>query len=349
MRTPLAIVLSVLVLAACAPVRQVNLSAPAVDETEGLRVEVRAVSPSDSFLEQRGDGFSVVAATLTVENRGAQSRTLELDRATLVLSDEAGALPEVALGAGMGGEGPAPRLIRFDARPTPLTLAPGQSATVWVAFRHEQALPEEDLPRRIVLRLPEAGAFGRSAEVVLAEPATGRPRWVREPIRAASYAGIHAAGTLDEASFGIVRVSPKAAIGRFVVGPSFGLGFRGGELRGEPRSTVACCDLSASFDASLQLGRDRNGSVGPYLGYHGLFALERGRPDRAAWHGPSAGVRFFSTPIERKHATAFPVRSTPTVLGHTSLTIAYVHWFRRGDEGGSPGGILVLEHTAPPW
>jgi hypothetical protein len=336
-------------LAACAPVRRVPLSSPAVVTNEGLRAEVRSLSPTDDFLAQEGGALSLVAVTLTLTNAGSQSQTLELGRATLTFVDPGGELPDVSLAATLGGEGEAPSLVPLDARPTTVTLSPGQSAVVWIAFRHREPLPEPDLPRRIVVRLPEGGVNVSPTEIPIAEPATGRPRWVREPIRHASYAGIHAAGTFDEASFGIIRLAPRTAIGRFVFGPSVGVGFRGGQLRGESEGTVACCDLSVSVDASAQFGRMRGGSVGPYLGYHGLFALDRDRADRATWHGPSLGLRIFSQPIERKHATAMPVRNTPTVLGHTSLTLAYVHWFRRGDEGGSPGGILVLEHTTPPW
>lgn len=340
--------LLVAAVAACAPVRTLPLTSPAAEEVEGLRLGVSAVSPSDTFLVQRGGGLSVVAMTVTIHNRGGQTRTVHLDRATLTLADPGGELPEIALPASLGGDGAAPELVPLGSRPLAITVSPGQSIVAWVGFRRAEPIDEADLPRRIVLRVPVEGLTA-PVDLVLAEPATARPRWVHEPIKHASYAGIHAAGTFDEASFGIVRLSPKSAAGPLVFGPSIGIGFRGGELRGEPRSAVSCCDLSTSFDASAQLLRNRGGSAGPYLGYHALFALDSGRPDRATWHGPSAGIRLFSVPIAPRHAGAFPVRTPPSVLGYTSVTIAYVHWFRRGDEGGSPGGILVLEHTTPPW
>jgi hypothetical protein len=150
-------------------------------------------------------------------------------------------------------------------------------------------------------------------------------------------------------SLAILRASSKNVAGSFVLGPTFGFGFRAGDVRGEPKGTIVCCDLHVAFDASAQVLRGRENSLGPYFGYQSVFALGGGRTDRAAWHGPAVGVQFFSNVIEPRRAGAFPVRTTPSILGHSAFTAAYVHWFRRGDEGGSPGFIFMLEHATPEW
>jgi hypothetical protein len=271
---------------------------------------------------------------------------LDVDHATLVLVDPGGEEPDVILAVTSGGMGVAPEAIPLDRRVSPVAVRPGEGAIFWVAFQSAGPLREADVPRRIVLRIPVTEG-GAPVEVVLADTTTGRPRWELRPVMQASYGGISAAGTFDEASFGIVRASGKNVAGPFVMGPSFSLGFRGGELRGETGKTIACCDLGLSFDISAPLLRGPEGSMGPYLGYQGLFVLEDGRPDQAAWHGPAAGLQFFSRPIRPRTAGALPVRVKPTPLGYVATTIAYTHWFRRGDPGGSPGFVLLLEHSLP--
>jgi hypothetical protein len=95
--------------------------------------------------------------------------------------------------------------------------------------------------------------------------------------------------------------------------------------------------------------RNKWSSFGPTVGYHGVFALESGRHDRATWHGPSGGLTFFASPIAPRTAGALPVRTTPSVLGYSAFSVQYVHWFRTGDEGGSPGGLLTFERSFPEW
>jgi hypothetical protein len=230
-----------------------------------------------------------------------------------------------------------------------VTIRETGSETFWIAFRVEDALRERDLPRRIVLRIPVAGA--EPLEITLADPSTGRPRWVHAPIRQASYAGFSAIGVpFQEGSFGVIRSSSKAHVGKHVVlGPSFYLGVRGGELRGERERTIACCDLGISFDVAIPALRTPDSSFGPWVSYQSIFAIESGRPDRATWHGPAVGAQFFARLLEPIVAGALPVRPTSTPLGYSSFTVAYVHLFRRGDYGGSPGMLMLFERTLPEW
>lgn len=246
------------------------------------------------------------------------------------------------------GSGNAPDAIRLGEHGESIVVPPGQSTTFWIAFRAETPLPEPDLPRRIVVRVPVAQG-AEPLTVTIAEPATGRPRWIHPPIESASYAGVSVLGTpFDEGSFGFLRASGKNQVGRYVVlGPSLYLGARGGRLRGEPERTISCCDLGIAFDVSISAFRGRDNSFGPYFTYQSVFALDEGRPDRAAWHGPGAGLQFFTRLLEPLVAGAFPVRPPRSLLGYSSFTIAYVHLFRRGDSGGSPGAMVLFEHTLP--
>jgi hypothetical protein len=323
------------------------LSSPADTAAGSIAARASFVSASVAFLSQRGNGPSVVAITMTARNDGKDTAFLDLDRASLSLVDPASELPEVTLVARASGAGVAPDAIDLLTPPAPIALAPGETRAIWIAFRDETPLADADLPRRIRLRIPVRDAPA-PLDLVVAEPSTGRPRWVHPPIRTASYAGVSAVGTpFDEGSVGIVRASTKSVAGPVVLGPSIDLGLRAGSLRGEHERTIACCDLGLSFDLSVQTLRGRRGSFGPYFTYQGVFALESGRIDKAAWHGPGVGLQFFTNVMEPIVAGALPVRPSPTPLGYSSFTIAYVHLFRRGDSGGSPGMLMLFEHTLP--
>jgi len=332
----------------CVPVTRLPLTTPAEGSTDVVQARASSVSASGAFLSQRGDGRSVLAVTVTATSTGADASALELDRASLVLTDPAGTLGEITLPAWTSGPGEAPEAIGMRDGAGPFAVRPGESRTFWIAFRSTEPMPERDLPRRVVLRVPVVG--GRQLEVVLAEPSTGRPRWVHPPIRHASYAGLSVLGTpFEEGSIGILRASSKNHVGRVILGPSLYLGARAGELRGERASTISCCDFGVSFDVSVSALRGRDGSFGPYFTYQSVFALESGRPDKATWHGPGVGLQFFTRLIEPLVASGLPVRPTPSPLGYSSFTIAYVHLFRRGDAGGSPAMLLLFEHTLPEW
>jgi hypothetical protein len=336
-----------ILMVACVPVRRMPLSQP-VDATAGaVAARASSVSASAAFLSQRGGGPSVVAVTLSARNDGTDGVFLELERASLALVDPASELEEVTLVARASGSGSAPDAIDLLRPPAPVALAPGETAAIWVAFRAETPLADADLPRRIRLRIPVRNASA-PLDLIVAEPSTGRPRWVHPPIRTASYAGISAIGTpFDEGSIGILRTSSKSVAGPIVLGPSIDLGLRAGSVRGERERTIVCCDLGLSFDLSIIALEGRRGSFGPYVSYQGVFALESGRTDKAAWHGPAVGLQFFTRLIDPIVAGALPVRSSPTPLGYSSVTVAYVHLFRRGDSGGSPGMLLLFEHTLP--
>lgn len=336
----------------CVGVERMPLSQPASSPpVDDVRLEVNEVAASRAFLAQRQGGTgSVFGVTLTVTRSGGQSSTtlLELDHAILIIADPAGELREEALSAAFGGDGPIPELVRFNQRPTPVVISGYDTHTAWVAFHTNRPLDERDLPRRIVLRIPVSGG-GQPLEIVLAEPSTGRPRWIHEPIRSAGYAGVSVLGNFRETSVGILRSSVKTRVREhFVLGPSFYFGFRGGDLRNEREKTIACCDLGASFDFWFPF-RVQDSAVGPWVSYQGVFALEDGRHDKAAWHGPSLGLSFSSHLIEPIVAGALPVRAKSTPLGYSSFTLAYTHLFRRRDDGGSPGFFMAFEHTLPEW
>lgn len=345
--TRAAVVSLLLLLAGCVPVQPLHLSRPATTTANDVAVEVRDVAASGSFLVQRGGRDAVFAATIAASSRA--TTVLEVDHASLLLIDPGGEEPDVVLPVTSGGPGTSPPAIPLDHAPVAIAVRPGEGAVFWVAFKSESRLREADVPRRIVLRIPVSGGSGSAApvDVVLADTTTGRPRWELPPVLHASYGGVSAAGTFHETSFGILRASGRTVAGPFVIGPSFSLGFRGGELRYEPEKTISCCDLGVAFDLSAPLVRGPEGSFGPYLGYQMLFALDDGRPDQATWHGPAAGIQLFSRPIEPRTAGALPVRTERTPLGYVATTLAYVHWLRRGDPHGSPGFVLLLEHTLP--
>jgi hypothetical protein len=339
----------VLAASACVPVQSLPLTKPAVATTGDLAVEVRVVGASTTFLTQRGGTWSVLATTLVATNRGTEAAYfLDLPHASLVLSDPGGELPDVVVPITSAGTGPAPSAIPLNRPPMALSVEPGATAVTWVAFRAQDALDEPGLRRRIVVRVPVSGG-GAPLDVVIADPGVERPRWQLPPIAQASYAGVSASGTFDEASVGVLRTSSKTVAGPVVIAPAVALGARAGELRGERESTIACCDLGLSLDVVVPAVRTPWTSFGPTVGYHAVFVLESGRQDKAAWHGPSVGLTFFSSPIEPRIAGALPVRTTPSVLGYSSVSIEYVHWFRRGDDGGSPGGFLTFERSIPEW
>ena len=333
---------------ACVPVERLPLTKPAMAQSGGLTIEVPTVGASTSFLAQRGGDWSVIATTLSVNNRGTETYVVELDHATLVLSDPGNELPDTILPVMAAGPGPVPQAIPLDDRPVPISLSPGAFTTSWVAFRARDPLAEPDLRRRIVLHIPISGG-GPPIEVVLADPSVEKPRWTLATVTRAGYAGVSASGTFDESSIGVLRTSPKSVVGPVVLAPAFELGARAGKVRGEREPTIVCCDLGLSFDVIVPVARNTWTSFGPTLGYHGVFALEDGRTDKATWHGPSAGLTFFTSLIAPRTAAALPVRTTASVLGYSAFSVQYVHWFRRGDEGGSPGGFLTFERTFPEW
>jgi hypothetical protein len=330
----------------CVPVQALPLSRPATTGANDLQVQVGSVSASNTFLAQAGGPASVLSADVTVTNHSGGTALLELDRATLLFEDPGGELRPVTLGALAAGKGITPDAIPLSKRPVPIGAAPGETVAFWVAFQDDERLEETDIPRRIILRIPVSGGAA-PVDVLLADPATARPRWELPMVRHATYAGVSASGTFDEASFGIVRSSGKSVVGPVVLGPSFSIGFRGGEVRGERERTIVCCDFGAAFDLSLPILRGPMGAVGPYLGYQALFAIEDGRIDKATWHGPAIGLQIFGRPIDPRTAGALPIRTVRTPLGYMSTTLAYTHWFRRGDVGGSPGFVAIFEHTLP--
>jgi hypothetical protein len=347
--------LTVLVLASsalgCVGVQRMPLDRPVTGAADGVQGASTTVAASRAFLAQRGNDPSVFAVTVTATNQGEGNAFLELERATLVVADPGGERPEVVLGVWSTGPGEVPDAIRAERVGT-LPLARGQSTSFWIAFRakHKEALVDRDVPRRIVVRIPVSGA-SRPLELVLAEPMTGQPRWDHPPVRHANYAGVSVMGTpFDEGSFGILRSSGKTAVSDDVVlGPSLYFGVRGGDLRGERERTIVCCDLGLSFDVGLPFFKTPESSFGPWFSYQSVFALERGRIDKATWHGPAAGLQFHTRLIEPIVAGALPVRRSDSPLGYSSFTVAYVHLFRRGDEGGSPGMLLLFERTLPEW
>jgi hypothetical protein len=333
---------------ACVPVETLPLSRPAVASAGGLTVEASAVAASPAFLAQRGGAWSVLATTLVVTNRGPDTYVLDLDQASLVVTAPGGELPELVLPVTASGKGPAPPALPMDRTPSELTVAPGSLAVVWVAFRATHELDEPGLRRRIVVRVPISGGSG-PLDVVLAEPTVERPRWTLPAAARASYVGVSASGTGDEGSVGFLRTSPKSVVGPVVIALAVELGARAGKLRGEREPTIVCCDLGLALDLTAPFFRLPWTAIGPTLGYHAIFALESGRIDKATWHGPSIGLSFFASPIEPRVAGALPVRTSPSVLGYSLFSIQYVHWFRRGDEGGSPGGLVTFERSIPEW
>jgi hypothetical protein len=329
-------------------VETMPLTRPAVAVLGDLTIEAPTVAASPSFLAQRGGAWSVLATTLVMTNRGDDTYALVLDRATLVISDPGGELADVVVPIAASGRGPAPPAIPLDRGAEALDVERGSFAVVWVAFRARDALDEPGLRRRMVVRIPVSNG-ARAIDVVIADPTLERPRWTLAATTHASYAGISGGGTTDEGSVGFLRTSPKSVVGPIVIAPAVELGARAGKLRGERDPTIACCDLGLSLDFALPLLRGAWASAGPTLGYHAIFALESGRIDKATWHGPSVGLTLFASPIEPRASGALPVRTRPSVLGYSAFSIQYVHWFRRGDEGGSPGGLLTFERSIPEW
>lgn len=335
----------------CVGVQKMPLDRPVNGAADGVQGVTTNVAASRAFLAQRGSDASVLAVTVTATNQGDGDAILDLEHATLVIADPTGELPEVVLGAWSTGPGDVPDAVGRE-RVTALPVARGQGTTFWIAFRAHEKRPllDRDVPRRIVARIPVVGA-SRPLELVLAEPLTGHPRWNHPPVRHANYAGVSVMGTpFDEGSFGILRSSGKTAVSdNVVIGPSFYLGVRGGALRGERERTIVCCDLGLSFDVALPFFKSPEAAFGPWFSYQSAFALERGRIDQAAWHGPAAGMQFHTRLIEPIVAGALPVRRSDSPLGYSAFTIAYVHLFRRGDSGGSPGMLLLFERTLPEW
>jgi hypothetical protein len=332
-------------------VQKMPLDRPVTGAADSVQGTATDVAASRAFLAQRGNDPAVLAATITATNQGEGDAFLELERATLIIADPGGELPEVLLGAWSSGPGEVPDAVPRD-RPAVIALPRGQAATFWIAFRAREKtkLVDRDVPRRIVVRIPVSGA-SRPLELVLAEPMTGHPRWSHPPIRHANYAGVSVIGTpFDEGSFGILRSSGKTAVSENVVlGPSFYFGVRGGDLRGERERTIVCCDLGLSFDVALPFFKTPESAFGPWFAYESVFALERGRIDKATWHGPAAGLQFHTRLMEPIVAGALPVRRNDSPLGYSAFTVAYVHLFRRGDSGGSPGMLLLFERTLPEW
>lgn len=341
------IVAGAVALGACVPVETLPLTKPVVASSGGLFIEAPSVAASPTFLAQRGGAWSVLAATLVVTNRSADHFVLDIDHATLVISDVSGELPDVVFPVTASGTGQAPPAIPLGDAPVAVKAGAGSLSVIWVAFRAREALDEPSLRRRIVVRVPVSGG-SPPIDVVIAEPGAARTRWALAPRSHASYFGVSASGTRDEGSVGFLRTSPKSVFGPLMVAPAVELGARAGKLRGEREPTIVCCDLGLSLDVALLL-RGAWGSLGPAVGYHAIFALESGRIDKATWHGPSVGLTFFAPPIEPRVAGALPVRTAPSRLGYASFSAQYVHWFRRGDEAGSPGALFTLERSIPEW
>ncbi len=214
-----AVVLAAMAVLGCgaAGYREARLTQPAELVTRGFSVEVaRVFLNEETVTDGVADGTALVVE-LEITNGGATPYQLNPGQIWCLLQidtrhpDETRMFPPSA-----GGDGPFRGDVPESMELPMLEVAAGQTRTAWVLFRGYR-FADSDLPRRVTLTLPDPQ--GRTAELVLADPAQGYLRWSVPPTHSTFAFGVQSSavyGGYAQLQMVSTRLSRQAQAGRYL-------------------------------------------------------------------------------------------------------------------------------------
>ncbi len=186
-----------------------RLDRPVTAKSDGISLKATNVG-FDSAVPMHGtDENTVLVAELELHNLHTKSLVVSLDRITLgVNSGAAQAVSAKFLHPIAAGTGSLPSLIETFEIANPVSLTPGQSQKVWVAFKDVGTAGDHGT-YGLSLHVPVDGS--EPLVVNLSDPATGGPRWngVDTPpsLSLTFFSFLVAGGDEDTAGFGFAGLS----------------------------------------------------------------------------------------------------------------------------------------------
>ncbi|HXU80250.1 MAG TPA: hypothetical protein VN914_02560 [Polyangia bacterium] len=309
------------------------------DDRAPVAVTVSAAAASEDLLrvwaDVAGERTSLVLR-LHLHNGSSATRSEDPLRHRLKLT---GANGHQVTGVPVSwGPGELPRSLPDHPAPPGaggVTIAPGQSVTIWVAFRGLTGLPL-DGAARIELVLP--GADGAAARtVVVSAPATPAPQWTlwRGPGALLLRAGFFEQGTGAATTF---EFQSLRSLGPAVLGMTI---LVGGDLRlREPYASYGLWGLGL---VGGYLPRRWPGLVVGVDGMRAFGPLDDGDIRDEFWMLRTwAAIRFQAGPLLNIGGGVLPVRyRRPSTVRSFALDVGYSHTFVRGEHPNG-GGILVM-------
>jgi hypothetical protein len=289
---------------------------------------------------------SILGLVLDVTSVGAEPYTLSATSIScwLELSPE---LPgeTLSLTPAGGGEGESPGELRVAS----IVIPPGQTRTYWVQFRGYR-YPGSDVPRRIVIALPDAR--GRRLELVIADPARANLRWEVEPLPLGGGLGFQQT---------VLSGSALDATAMAVQFDDFG--------RAGPILWDAGVTLRLLVERAGQLTSETSGFTG--IGWHAHVAVPL--VGWGPWQSPRllgpnvggeaqwlSGIRHAGENEDSKGvlaaegglemdfgaqlpvASPFPITLSRPPLPRWTARVGYTHWwFRGGNSGGATLGLRL--------
>ncbi|MFL5308271.1 MAG: hypothetical protein ACJ8F1_23870 [Polyangia bacterium] len=197
--------------------REARLTQAAELVTRGFSVEVgRVFLNEETVTDGVADGTALVVE-LEITNRGTTPYQLNPGQIWCLLQidtrhpDETRMFPP-----SVSGDGPFRGEVPETTELPMIEVAAGQTRTAWVLFRGYR-FTDSDIPRRVALTLPDSQ--GRTAELVLADPAEGYLRWAVPPTHSTFTFGVQSSavyGGYAQLQMVSTRLSRQAQTGRYL-------------------------------------------------------------------------------------------------------------------------------------
>ncbi len=353
------IALAAVALAGCgaAGYRQARLTQSAELVTRGFSVEVSRIYLNEETVTDGVADGSALVVELEITNRSAVPYQLNPGQIWCLLQidtrhpDETRMFPPSVSGPGAFRPDEVPEGMEL---PT-IEVAPGQTRTSWVLFRGYR-FADSDIPRRVSLTLPDAQ--GRTAELVLADPAEGYLRWAMPATHSTFTFGVQSRaiyGGYAQLQMVSTRLSRMARVGRYL----WDIGLVSTtvvQVKGALRSKSSSFG-GTGIDLHLTLPLWQWGEpaypirLGPYIGgeLELLIATEPTQTDRGAPLPPVYGEFSPEIGLEldvgtvRLATTPFPLladRQNP--LPRWLFRVGYTHsWVGHGTADGYLSGFRI--------
>lgn len=329
--------------------REARLTQSAELVTRGFSIEVaRVFLNEETVTEGVADGTALVVE-LEITNHSTAPYQLNPGQIWCLLQidtrhpDETRMFPP-----SVSGDGPFRGEVPESTELPTIDVAAGQTRTAWVLFRGYR-FADSDIARRVSLSLPDAR--GRTAELVLADPAEGYLRWAVPPTRSTFTFGVQSRalyGGYAQLQMVSTRLSRQAQLGRYLWDVGI-VSTTVVQVKGELRSTSSSFG-GTGLDLHLTMPLWQWGDpgypvrLGPYVGgeVELLIATEPTQTDTKARIPPIYGEASPEIGLEmdvgalRLARTPFPLladRHNP--LPRWLFRIGYTHsWVGHGTADG---------------
>ena len=218
-RSAVAVALTALALLGCgaAGYREARLTQAAELVTRGFSVEVSRVYLNDETVTDGVADGTALVVELEITNRGTTPYQLSPGQIWCLLQIDTRHPDETLMfPPSVSGDGPFRGEVPEAMELPPIDVAPGQTRTAWVLFRGYR-FADSDIPRRVTLTLPDP--HGRTAELVLADPAEGYLRWAVRATHSMFTFGVQSRalyGGYAQLQMVSTRLSRMAQAGRFL-------------------------------------------------------------------------------------------------------------------------------------